>query len=132
MTQDKIDVEIIGKTLLVDGRPVADFDFLDQMKVQAVVMDGDNIIVSFDNRERFLNDTRINRNVAAFGRKGSLIWRIQECPFNSDHVSRPYDTIRIDDQGRLIVGNKNGGEYVVDRSTGEVTPHAVRYGGRPW
>lgn len=125
-----MNVEINGKVLVVNGQAIAEFEFLDQMQVQKTISAGGSVILLFDNRTAFLNDSRRNRNIAEFDSGGRLVWRIQECPHATSMLVRNYWNIRIEDDGRLIAGNTIGVEYVVDRGTGEVTP--LEGQGRPW
>lgn len=129
MNKSTVQLQINGKALIIDGRSVGEFEFLDKMKLRKVLVDKGSTILFFDNAELFLNDRRRNRNIAEFDATGALVWLIQECPHNTTVVARPYDGVRMTDDGRLIAGNWIGVDYEVNRVTGEVTPFGH---GRPW
>lgn len=68
--------------------------------------------------------TVCNRNVKAYDERNELVWTIAESPHGTQ-ADKPYMSIRIDPQGRLIAGNWIGIDYIVDLKTGAITPHVL-------
>lgn len=65
----------------------------------------------------------LNRNVFAFTKEGRLLWQIEESPHGTE-VDKPYFGIFLDEKNRLVAGNWNGVDYLVDCGDGNITTKA--------
>lgn len=98
---------------------------------QALIIDGLKIIRRYPSDEDLIGYPRekLNRNVEAYSESNELIWVIEECPAGGTNQDKAYMSIAVQD-GRLIVGNWVGVDFVVNLKNGCVSP--LKKGVRPW
>jgi len=65
------------------------------------------------------SDDDIQRNIFRFDAKGDMIWQVGT--YNPFPVST-FTNIRLDEEGRLLGYNFDGGEYSIDLDSGVATP----------
>jgi len=82
----------------------------------------DDILMNF-------SQTKLNRNIEAYNRENKLIWVIQEAPQGGKDQDKAYMNIWVK-ENRLIAGNFIGIDYLVNLTTGAVTP--INKDTRPW
>ena len=61
-----------------------------------------------------------NRNVIALDGDGNFKWQIVESPHGTE-LDKPYTSISVTTDDRLIVGNWNGVDYAVDLGDGSIS-----------
>ena len=109
---NKVNYTIENKSIIMNGKKVdLPYEIVDVVNYQSL------IIVRI---EPAIGNI-FNKNIYAFAENGDVKWQIEESPHGTQE-DKPYTSLTIDKENKIIAGNWNGVDYSVSDVDGRVTP----------